>query len=1234
MLTGPPQLRGHVADAIDPSQDMTPGCLHELFEARVDAAGDALALICGDLELSYAELEAQSNRLAHHLRALGAAPGVLVGLCLNRSERPIIAILACLKAGAAYVPIDPTLPDERIRYIAAEAAIALLICEQENVARLDPLCAAPTLMLDASLADIASRPATRLARAQTGATPADLCYVIYTSGTSGRPKGVMTEHRNAHHFVRAFNAVCTTVPSDRIYQGFSLGFDGSVEEIWMALSNGAALVVGERGAPRFGNDLARFLAAAGVTYFSTVPTMLSTMTEDVPSLRQLVVSGEVCPPELVARWARSGRLMLNVYGPTEATVNTTAKPCLPGQAITVGRPIAGYEALVLDGDMNPLPPGEMGELFIGGAGVARGYLNNPELTARQFVTSSRFGRLYRSGDLAAINGDGDIEYFGRIDDQVKIRGYRVELSEIASVLLEQENIVSATVAVREQDGVPVLAAYVVAKNPAQPLRRCELLAELRRKLPAYMVPAYLDVLSELPTLATGKVDRKRLPAPVAPLLDEARGGTPPANPLEQKIAETWARIFGIDAVSVEQDFFLDLGGHSLVAAQMVALLRDVGLHVPVRAVYAFPSVRALAAHLAEAPAPEAPAEAVLPLRRNAGARIGALQACLILVTWWLFAAPLLFALPIGNDMLQGRLTLLQAVLILMGFYVVVTPVFMMVGICAKWLIIGRYQPGRYPLWGHYYLRWWLVNRLQTLFGAGLLIGTPLLPVYYRLMGAQVGRDCALDSALVSAWDLISIGDDTSIGADTQLLGARVEDGYLILGRVEIGRGCFVGAHSALGLNVRMGDDARLDDQSLLPDGTGLPPGEQRRGSPGKALDVPVPLGVIVRPSLGRKVVFTAFAWLLGNLLAPLALLPALAFLPIWLLAYKGGHLGAVIWMTVIFAPVLVAVSCLWIAVLKAVLLRRSKPGVYSLYSPIYLRHWLAAGLMRTSRALLLPVFTTLYLPPWMRLLGARIGKYAEMSTIWSFMPDLLDAGKSAFFADGCMFGGKRMFAGRFEIGTNHVGNRSFVGNGAILPTGAGLGEGCLLGVLSAPPSPAATTRDNTDWLGSPAFQLPNRQKVGGFSEEATYLPSHKLYAQRAVVDALRILIPTYTILFLGLGSAAALLYGYMVWGLWAAFALLPLLGMLDAAIGVAIVVGLKWAVMGRFKPVIVPLWSPYVWFNEMVNGAYEFDHGAGRSAVPWHAHRRAAAAFARLPDRPALLHRHQPVFGIRSGSNR
>jgi non-ribosomal peptide synthetase-like protein len=1178
-----------------PMPQAAAGCLHELFEAQVDAAPAATAIVCDSKSWTYAELEEQANRLAHYLKARGAGPGKLVGLAFERSDLPIVAILACLKAGTAYVPIDPGHPDERIRYIVEEAELELLLSERALTERVRRAFSETIVSLDAEADAIAAEPAARLTRAVTGLAPDDLCYVIYTSGTTGRPKGVMTEHRNAHHFVLAFNEVCITTPADRIYQGFSLGFDGSVEEIWMAFSNGAALVVGTRDTPRFGNDLARYLARQGVTYFSTVPTMLSTMTEPIPSLRQLVVSGEVCPPELVARWAVPGRLMLNVYGPTEATVNTTAFACEPGKPITIGKPLRGYETLVLDAEMRELPRGTQGELYIGGPGVSRGYMGQPELTARAFATSPHDGRrLYRTGDLALVDQAGGLTFFGRADDQVKIRGYRVELSEIATVLLEQENIASGTVRLHENEGVQALAAYVVRDDPCVPLDRAAILAALRAKLPVYMVPAYLDVLDALPMLSTGKVDRNRLPVPVLPLVDPASAGAPPATPLEAAIAEAWAALFRLDRVGVTQDFFLDLGGHSLLAAQMVALLRNrADVHVAVRDVYAHPTVRRLAAYVAAQPkpegAPEKPDKGIVPplVLRKPSVWFTAAQMTLIVVFGTLLALPLLVIIPVADDLLRQRITIVEAAVILLPFGIALWAVSLAIGLAAKWIIIGRYKAGAYPLWGSYHFRCWLVGGFQAFGGLGAILGTPLMPFYFRLMGAKVGRDCALDSGLAFAYDLISIGDDTSIGADTQFPGSRVENGWLILGRVDIGSRCFVGGHAALGLNVRMEDDSRLDDQSLLADGETIPAGQSWRGSPGRPGEVTVPAGAPVRYGIGRKIWFCLATTLVTHLLGWLTAIPGVAVLLGWILAFNSGWLPVAIAGTALALPLFVVTTCLWIAMVKAILMRRETPGTYALYSMHYMRHWLAYGLMRVTRGLLLPVFTTLYLPPFMRLLGAKLGRHTEMSTVWSFMPEMIHAGDGVFFADGSLIGGRRTFGGRWEVAMNHIGERSFIGNGAMLPTGAGLGDRCLLGVLSAPPVRTERTAAGTDWLGSPSFRLPNRQVVGGFDEAQTFQPTPSLYFQRALVDACRILIPGYAGFAFALAGIAAALYTYEVHGALAMLGVAVGLGYAFAIMAILLVVALKWAVMGRFKPVIVPLWCRYVWLNEMINGAYE-----------------------------------------------
>ncbi|MBI3555412.1 MAG: amino acid adenylation domain-containing protein, partial [Deltaproteobacteria bacterium] len=512
------------------------GCLHDLFEAQVRLRPDAAALILGDETMSYRQLDQRANQVARYLQSQGAGPGKFVGLYFERSMHPIIAILGCLKSGAAYVPIDPSYPGDRIRHIMLESEAVMMVTESALASRaaehFDGLVAA----IDSEAAEIDLQSPKKLTRLESGVKSSDLAYVIYTSGTTGRPKGVMAEHGHVCKFVLAFNEVCGTTPQDRVYQGFSLSFDGSVEEIWMAFSNGSALVVGDKQTPRFGNELGQYMAQKGVTYFSTVPTLLSTITDGVSTLKWLVVSGEICPMEIVNRWARPGLCMLNVYGPTEATVNTTAFECVAGKPITIGRPLKGYGIHIVDANLRPVPKGEKGELFVSGETLARGYLKQPELTSEKFMTiageNGKALRLYRTGDLVRWNDAGELEFFGRIDSQVKIRGYRVELAEIESVLLEHERIRSASVKLFERDGLQELAAYIMIDSPANPLDRADVLSRLATRVPPYMIPGYLDVVAELPMLTSGKVDRNRLPAPVAPLVAIATNIVEPETALE------------------------------------------------------------------------------------------------------------------------------------------------------------------------------------------------------------------------------------------------------------------------------------------------------------------------------------------------------------------------------------------------------------------------------------------------------------------------------------------------------------------------------------------------------------------------------------------------------------------------------------------------------------------------------------------------------------------------------
>ena len=435
-----------------------------------------------------------------------------------------------------------------------------------------------------------------------------LSYIIYTSGSTGRPKGVAVNHSSICNFVTVAAEVYGYEPGDRVYQGMTLAFDFSVEELWVPLISGATLVPSPADRHMLGDDLAAFLAEKRITAMCCVPTLLATIEDDLPELRLLLVSGEACPPDLVARWHRPGRRMLNAYGPTEATVTAAWTTVAPDKPVTIGVPLPTYTIAILDTARDALAgAGAVVEIAIAGVGLAEGYVNRPDLTAKAFVpdflqlANNPSRRLYRTGDLGRINRDGEIEYLGRIDTQVKIRGYRIELAEIENVLLEVEGIAQAVVTTYEAEaGLVELAAYYTRFDPDVPCSMDELLRTLRSRLPGYMVPAYIEELDEMPLLASHKADRKALPMPSGPRLVPSSGAfVAPRNEAERAIAECLATTMKLNAVSVEDHFFDDLGAHSLLMAQFVAA---VNARMPegkasIADVYLAPNVAQLAAEL-------------------------------------------------------------------------------------------------------------------------------------------------------------------------------------------------------------------------------------------------------------------------------------------------------------------------------------------------------------------------------------------------------------------------------------------------------------------------------------------------------------------------------------------------------------------------------------------------------------------------------------------------------------
>lgn len=1175
-----------------------PLLLHELFERQVERTPDAVALITDKQALSYRELDERANQFAHHLVEKGVKPGDLVALYASRSQVSLVAILGILKSGAGYVPIDPAFPEDRIRHIFADANVSAVLslaslkkglCEWydgeiislDGPERADLIDTAPTSRVDVCHDD------------------RNLCYVIYTSGTTGKPKGVMTEHRNTVLFVHAFNEVCQVTPEDRIYHGFSLGFDGSVEEMWLAFSNGASLVVGPQETGALGNEVAACIQRHRATFYSTVPTALSMITTDLDSVRVLIVSGEQCPPEQIARWAINGRRMLNVYGPTEATVNTTAAECHPHQPVTIGKPLRGYDLYLLDADRKPVAEGAFGELYVGGETLCRGYLNQPEVTAKAFMDvelpvngGTEVQRLYRTGDLVQWDENGELLFLGRIDTQVKIRGYRIELAEIESLLLEQEKIQSAVVNVMEEGGGKELAAYVVLKDDAQELDRAELHATLKTQLPVYMLPKFLDVLCALPTLSSGKINRRELPAPKQLFRGAKKEiSSPPTTEMEIALARIWSEAFPGVELHTTDDFFTELGGHSMLAAQMVTKVRDVlEMDLALREVYNHPTLGALATFLDNRepeeeedvrPAKDRPLNG---LNRPSVAIIQALGIYLLYAIITTIALGTFYIASRAFDHptmgLAGKASWITAI-VLFSY-----PTLVFSSVVIKWAVIGRYRPGAYPIGGSYYLRWWFVTRYQSLAGTGYLSGTPMLSLYYRLMGAKVGKGCVLDSALCGCFDVVEIGNNTCVGNETQILGSRVEGGYLKIGRVSIGDNCYIGIHSNVGLNASMEDGSKLDNLSLLPDGGSIPAGEGWSGSPAAPSEVPVPESE--SSGAPRRGVLFGFLHLIQ--LYVMGVVAAITFLPVAGLlsgAYLWGGWGLFAVAALAAGPFSLVCYCLSVVAVKWVVMPRTTTGVYSVESWFYLRKWFVDTFYRTSRVIALPLYTTIYFPTWLRMLGAKIGKFAELSTVSQFAPDLMKLGERSFFADGSIIGGRRYHNGMVEVGFSEVGDRSFIGNSAMLPINRPVGDDCLIGCMSLPPKDHEKTPSGTDWLGSPSFALPHRQIVGNFDPSVTYQPTAKLIFQRCLVDAMRILFPTILTAAFFTIYVVFVYYSYLQWGELVTLLLGTAVSLVLDIAACLLVVVYKRVLLGKIKPGIHPLWSMFVWKNEAVNGAYE-----------------------------------------------
>jgi amino acid adenylation domain-containing protein len=577
--------------------------VHELFDAQVERTPDAVAVELGAARLSYRELQRRAGRLADHLRALGVGPDVLVGVCMDRSLDAVTAILAVLQAGGAYVPLDPAYPAERLGFMLQDAAVPVLLTTPAILPGL-PAVAARVVCLDGAGGASDDAPVSGPAPALS---PESLAYVIYTSGSTGRSKGVAMPHRALLNLIRWEQRSRAVPGAARTLHFASLSFDVSFQEIFSTWSTGGTLVIVPEDVRRDPPALARLLVEQGIERAYLPPVVLQHLAEAVARhgavptrLREIIAAGEalhVTPPVAGLLARLDGCTLQNHYGPTETHVVTAFTVPAPAQlgAVPIGTPISATQIHVLDDQLSPLPTGELGELYLGGAGLARGYLGRPGLTAERFIPDP-FGagtRLYRTGDRCRRLADGTLEFHGRVDHQVKLRGFRIELGEIEAALLEHPAVRRAVAALREDaPGDRRLVGYVVAMDPSSPPPAHELRRHLQAKLPEHMLPSAFVPLDEIPLLPSGKLDRAALPSPASG--GEARAPVAPRTPAEELIAGIWADVLRLPGFDVEDDF-LSLGGHSLHATQILARVGAAfGIELPVRALFDAPTVALLA----------------------------------------------------------------------------------------------------------------------------------------------------------------------------------------------------------------------------------------------------------------------------------------------------------------------------------------------------------------------------------------------------------------------------------------------------------------------------------------------------------------------------------------------------------------------------------------------------------------------------------------------------------------
>jgi non-ribosomal peptide synthetase-like protein len=1166
--------------------------LLDILAATIARHPHAPAIDDGARVVTYRRLAEEISTQRRLLTGAGIGVGDRVGIRIASGTADLyIAILAVLATGAAYVPVDAEDPDERAELVFSEAGVCAVLGDgHTRTMRHTPVGGTDGPGLD------------------------DDAWIIFTSGSTGKPKGVAVMHRSAGAFVdaeaRLFLVDEPIGAHDRVLAGLSVAFDASCEEMWLAWRHGACLVPAPRSLVRTGVDLGPWLVEQRITIVSTVPTLAGLWPVDaLDEVRLLIFGGEACPPELADRMAVEGREVWNTYGPTEATVVACAARLAGDEPVRIGLPLAGWQLAVIDERGEPVAMGGSGELVIGGIGLAR-YLDKDK-DAEKFSALPALGwqRAYRSGDLVRADPEG-LSFLGRADEQVKLGGRRIELGEVDAALQALPGVVGAASAIqRTKAGNQILVGYVVVghgtaqsastapADTAQSASTAQVnstfdhdaaVERLRAQLPAALVPLLAEV-ADLPTRTSGKIDRAALPWPLPSSATTALGDADVIGltPTQGWLAEEWLDILGVTVGSVDADFFNN-GGGSLTAAQLTARIRTRYPQVSVVDIYQNPTLGKLSAVLDAY-------EGAMPTRRDVAPtpiRAGVIQSVLMLplmtivgLRWAIIAATIANVyVDLGGHAWAPTVSWWWLAL---GWLVLFSPpgrIAISAG-GARALLRGL-RPGTYSRGGTVHLRLWFAQQLADLSGATTISGAAFMTQYAKALGAKVGRDVDLHSA-PPVTGMLNIRRGAAVDPEVDLAGHWLDGDVLHVGKVRIGAGARVGARSTLLPGARVGKGADIAPGSVV--GGVVPNGRRWAGSPAQAVDTSGPAW-----PAGRAPRSYVWAWIYGATAMLLGLLPIVAAVPgIFIVAaFTSGasSLGDAISSALVAVPLATIAYVLAYALLILCCVRALSIGMREGFHPVHGRLawqvWATERLMDMARIGLFPLYASLATPVWLRLLGAKVGRDVEASTVLA-VPKMTTIADGAFLADDAMMATYELGGGWLRIAPASIGKQAFLGNSGMTAPGHAVPNRGLVGVLSSAPR---RSKKGSSWLGMPP--MPLRRAPQTTDSSRTFSPPRSLRVARGVIEVCRIVPVMVSAAMIVLVLGALLSISDRVnFGI---AALVSGVVMIVAGIVASLIAtAVKWLMVGRFQTQERPLWSSFVWRNELADTFVEV------LAVPW-----------------------------------